>query len=806
MNARKNLAVSALTLAIQAALAAMAAAPMIAMADTAADVAALTHPTSAVEIGAADVSNSSAKFGEYNGLNKSGLYGIANFNVRGGNAYGMGAGTLRWSAFGSDLGTTARELGGNFADQGSWSLGLKFDELRHNITDTYQTPFVGSMGGNIFTVPPGFGIINSTAVTNSNNQAVGTRNLTAAQLATFRQMDIATTRKNSTFNAGYDISDRWNVRFDYNHLEQTGAKLIAGSSSAATTGAGAAGSWAKEAMVILPNPTKYKTDTFNLATNWTGAQSYLTASYYGSFFRDGYDRLFWENPIGLGSNTTGALTTTLAGGYQPNMLSTMPSNDFNQVNLTGGYNIRPTTKLVGGISYGRNTQNDPFLLDPGIMQPGGTPQTSLNGLVLTKHADLKLTDVSYKDLALTAAFKFNERHNETPSNVYKMLDLGGGQRLEINTPFSNRRTELELAGDYRLAKGQNVRVFADREEIKRWCDNVAGASTPPTSAPGALPNSAPSPAGANCAIVPKSAEDKIGVTYRFKPSSDLNLNAGYTHSNRKADVDHNALTALNDQATPNLTGIVNASDYKGFLAFFSASRRQDQLKAGANWQAAERLNLSASARYSGETYPDSVLGVQSGHSASLNLDGTFAYSDKASVSLYATAQQRSRSMMSGASGNGATDNAISYANLVAPTNIWSNRLDDRDQTIGVTARQKGLMGGKLEITADLSVTAGRTKYHTEVPYLATCATPAVLSCGDTPQIYSRTEIFKLKGNYQIDKQSSVNVGYWFQKLVSNDYFFNAYQTGFTPSTLLPTNQQAPSYKVHVITLSYLYTF
>jgi len=218
------------------------------------------------------------------------------------------------------------------------------------------------------------------------------------------------------------------------------------------------------------------------------------------------------------------------------------------------------------------------------------------------------------------------------------------------------------------------------------------------------------------------------------------------------------------------------------------------------------LNVSLSGRYSADQYPDSTLGVQSGHSASLNLDGTFNYSDNAAVSLYATAQQRSRSMLSGASGNGATDNATNYANLVAPTNIWSNKLNDSDQTIGITARRKGLMGGKLEISADLSVTAGKTKYHTEVPYLATCATPNVLSCGDTPQIYSRTEIFKLKGSYQVDKQSSVNVGYWYQRLVSNDYFFNAYQTGFTPSTLLPTNQQAPSYKVHVITLSYLYTF
>ena len=53
-------------------------------------------------------------------------------------------------------------------------------------------------------------------------------------------------------------------------------------------------------------------------------------------------------------------------------MSTAPSNEFNQFTLKGGYNFSPTTKLVMGASYARNTQNDQFLADPGN-SPLGLP-------------------------------------------------------------------------------------------------------------------------------------------------------------------------------------------------------------------------------------------------------------------------------------------------------------------------------------------------------------------------------------------------------------------------------------------------
>jgi hypothetical protein len=50
------------------------------------------------------------------------------------------------------------------------------------------------------------------------------------------------------------------------------------------------------------------------------------------------------------------------------------------------------------------------------------------------------------------------------------------------------------------------------------------------------------------------------------------------------------------------------------------------------------------------------------------------------------------------------------------------------------------------------------------------------------------------------------VGYLYQRLKSNDYYYSAYQFGFTPTSLLPTNMQAPNYSVNTVFVAYRFSF
>ncbi len=768
----ENMKISVLSLAVQGALAAMCVLPAMASAadPTEAEIAAIRRPTNYIEVGVENVSQKSASFGEYNGLNKKGTEFIGNFSIRGGDAYEGGNGTMRWGVKAADLGTTSREFGATVGNQGKWNVTFGHDELRHAISDTYQTPQQGSMGGNTFTLPANFGVFNAAA-------APSARTLNATQNAAFHTEEVGTTRKNTSFGAGFIFTPQLSLQFDYNHLAQSGAKLIAGNASGGVAVPTTATTWRAEAVAILMNPTNYKTDTFNLALNWVGDKGHLTGAYNGSVFREGYDRLSYQNPM------MSAAAAPPAGTYQTITLGTAPSNQFHQLNLSGGYAFSSATKLSGGLHYGRNTQNDNFLA--GLPEIVISPLASLNGLVITKHADLKLSNQTTKDLALSATYKYNERDNRTQSNLYQYHATNNRTIVDVaaNAPYSNKKTELELAGDYRLDKRQTIRVAYDFEKISRWCNNYALAG--------------------NCLVDTSNTENKLGVKYKLKATEDVRLNAGYSFAKRTGSYDNNAVTPLAglDTLTPN---DVNGQNYPGYVAFTYAGRKQDLLKLGVNWQANEKLELGVEGRFANDKYA-SALGVQGNRANGVNLDATYTYSEDAAISAYASWQSSKKEMRIGATGLGAVNAAATYAALVAPTNIWTNQLAEEGSNLGITTKHR-LMGGKLDLTGDLSYSFDKSRYSTRVPYLATCSLATVLSCGDLPDVKARLLSFKLTGIYSLDKSSKISVGYMHQRLKSEDYFYNWYQYGYTGLRGMPTNQQAPNHSVNLLAVSYIYNF
>ncbi len=806
-NNNGKMQVSLLALAVQGALLCMTAA----YADDD-EVAALKNPTNTLEIGATNVSRASAKFGEYSGMNKTGVYLNGGLSVKGGDTYGDGNGVRRWSVMGSDLGLTSRAAGATVSDQGKWSLGVGYDELRHNLWDTYQTPYVGAMGGNSFTLPAGFPVSTTTAAVPAT-LPVGTDR--AAWLASYNAaahpVDINTTRKNTSVNAGYMIDERWSVKFDYNHLEQSGAKLAAFGSMLG------AGGITGEAISILPNPTNYKTDSINLALNWMGDQAHVSTSYFGSFFKEGYDRVTFQ---------------TFAGASANQIMSTAPSNDFHQLNVSGGYTFSPQTKLTGGLSYGRNTQNDPFVADPFSMIAGGLPQASLNGLVNTYHADLKLSNQTAKDLVLSASMKYDKRDDKTASQFYRFNALDGSAAHIANfanTPYSNSKTQLELAGDYRMAKDQHLKLAYNREEIKRWCDqyaigglgNYALLPAPYTSAAAGI-NAYP--AGTNCVVAIASHDDKLSAAYKIKVNDNLDMNAAYSYSDRVTISDPNAITArlgLNGNINPALAANTliqgqNGGDYRGFYPFFDASRKQQMVKAGVNWQPSEKWTIGAGGKYTDDKYP-STYGVTKGNTWSMNLDTTYAYSEQSTVSAYLTQQHRERNLFDLQRAPTLAAAAGTATAVAIPSGAtWTDRQVDDDTTFGIGMKRNGLMDSKLELAGDLSYTYGKTAYGTQLNYATTtalvggvvytCASPQIFTCGQLPDIQNRVIQIKLTGKYKVSKQSKVMFGYVYQQMKSNDYYYNGLQAGYTPSALMPTNQQAPNYTVNAVSLAYVHDF
>jgi MtrB/PioB family decaheme-associated outer membrane protein len=777
--------VSFLGLAVRCALMAVATLPLDAYADD--DAAALKQPTNSIEAGTLYSSQNSARFGQYNGLNDSGFYGLGGFDVRGGDGYDSSKDSaLRWKLGGSNLGTTSRALDGSVSDQGNWKINLGYDELQHNITNSYQTPLQGG-GGNNLTLPTNFG---STINTKTG--------LNSTQLGDFHTEQEYVNRKNGSVSTSYTFSPSLSAQIDYNHLDQSGGKLIGTGSQGGITIPGKTTGKAEGNNIIM-NPTSYQTDNVNAALNWRGDKGHLTGGYYGSMFHDDYNSLSWQSPV-----TSAASPCTGTNCYTNNTMSTAPSNTLHQANLTGGYNFTSATKLAGGFSYGYNSQNSAYAptniqqvnLQPGgtlysnMMQAGGLPASSLNGVVETKHGDLKLTNQSIKDLTLSAGLKYNERVNLTSSNTYNYVNIGSsgvgtnGYYTGINTPYSNSKTQYEAAAAYRLTKAQNVNLAYEHESVKRWCDTVVG--------------------GAQCVSSPSSEEDKIALTYRLKMIDDVNFNAGYTFSDRRADTAAFLANAGNYASTTAISSsALNAGNFLGFVAYPYASRVENMTKAGFTWQATQKLDVGVNGRYAYDNY-DATLGVQNGRSTGVNVDANYNYAENSSVSAYWNWQNGLRNLSSGATGNGTA--AYTPSQITTPMNIWTNQLQDNSNTVGLLTRRDGLFNNKLELIGDLSYALDTTGYLTQTPYSPTCGSGASLTCGSLSPISNEIISLKLTGNYKVHKNGKLSLTYMYQKLNSNDYYYNGQQFGTTPTALIPTGLQPQSYAVNVVALSYNHSF
>jgi MtrB/PioB family decaheme-associated outer membrane protein len=875
--------------AVHGAIIAMALTPIVHAADPSAPdsaARALTSPTDVVEVGAGYVSDRSLKFGQYNGLFNQGIYGIFNFDLRGGGAYDSGDPT-RWRIVGTDLGLDTRNVSGEYGQQGAFRITGSFDQLRSNRSDTYQTPYMGD-GTNTLTLPstwvvPRVPQLSTTAgnfrglspVTGLAPVVVGgiltqptatqqaTVNSTiAADVPAFHNVDLATKRTTEDVGFNYNINSRWDIKASAKHQTRDGVKALNMLSLVSGTSA-----------VTLPDLIDQTTDQYNVALNYTGENAFFQAAYYGSVFKNSVGSMTWQNPF--------IQTPTFS------TMSSAPSNEFHQFSLTGGYKFSPTSKLVLNASYGRGTQNDTFLADPGN-SPLGVPVSSLNGRVDWTSFLAKFTARPTKGLNFLASYKYDDRDNRTPVNTYEFYDagepksataspfnaalglpagtLGSNINIYANRPYSKKVNQATIEGDYAIASGNWLKAGYQYEQIERSC-------------PGSW---------INCADAPKTRENTLRAEWRFNAMEDLNGRLGYARSQRRVDYDENAWLALVPMAnvvpaggaTTSVLGFFNQTGLGGFgpvapfvplqsgdlgiffpnnsalpqglygsrndiheiigmRRFNMADRDRDKVRSSINWQASERVSVQGALDYNKDNYKNSVFGLTDAQSWALNLDGTFAVNDALSASAYYTYEDQ-RSQSAGASyASGTITNAafvgqagnslvsggcfstVTLKNQNAkidPCLNWSTDMRDKVDTFGAAFNYRGLMGGRLDLLGDLIYTHARTNndvrggQYVNNPFAAAApapalpaGTPAVFFIPGTalPTVTTKTVEFRLSGLYAIDPQSAVRVAYWFQRLTSNDYSFEGMQYG-TITSVIPTNEQPFSYRVHVIGVSYLY--
>ena len=632
-----------------------------------------TTPGKKVEIGVGGVSDSSFKFGEYNGLQNQGPFGVGKFDLRGGAAYDSGS-TWRWRIAGTNLGLETRNLFADFGKQGKFRLNFGYEELLANRSDTYQTPYLGA-GTNNLTLPanwiaPKVPQVSATGVNfRSFDPIAGTGSVinnagvltppTAAQLATlaniraadvpdFHNVDLATKRTRIDAGFSYSPDEQWDIPLSFRYEHKAGRKAL-----------GAVSSQVSENAIIMPDLVDWDTEQANASVNYKLKKVFLSLAYYGSFFNNNVKSMTWQDV----NNPTKSAT-----------MASAPSNQFNQFSLTFGYKISSKAKLVVTGSYGRNTQDDAFL-GPSTAANGqlafGLPAGSLNGLVVSSTVNAKLTAKPGKNWNLSAAYKFDNRDNQTPVNIYLFQDaneaksgvspfaglnglpatLGSNTNIYANRAYGKQINQLNLQAERSVGKRQYLQAGYDWQKIDRSCSG----------------------SWINCADAPTTKENTLRAEWRTSRVGNLNARLGYAYSWRRGKYDEDAFLALVPMAnfvpaggaTTSVLGYLNATGLTGFgpvaglpttpltgdASIFSpnnnivpqglygsrnninelvgmrrymvADRNRHKVRSSLDWQATEKFSLQGLGDFNDDDYLNSTYGLKKGTGWAASVDLTY---------------------------------------------------------------------------------------------------------------------------------------------------------------------------------------
>ncbi len=714
-NSRARFVRKASVAAVQAAVLAIAAMAAARAADPDPALRALTQPTNSVEAGVGYVSESSAKFGQYNGLFNNGPYAIFNFDWRGGAGYDLNSDSaVRWRLFGSDLGLDTRTAYAEYGDQGKFRVFAGFDELRSNYTDTYQTPFngvgsnflslpknwvkpvvpqVSTTAGNLRALSPTTGlanaIVNGVVTPPTAAQRAIVNNIIANDVPAFGDINLDTIRKTYAGGLIYDFSPQWRLLASASQTDQNGLKALGMLNLASGT-----------SSVINPNLIDQTTNQYNVGLNYTGEKFFFTAAYYGSYYRNHVSSMTWENPFAPGTFAT---------------MSSAPSNEFNQFTLKGGYNFSPTTKLVMGASYARGTQNDQYVANPGN-SPLGFPVQSLDGLVVSTQFNAKLTAKPVKDLNVALGYKYNNRDNKTAINTYTFYDAGeppaataspfnatlglapgtlaSNINIYANRPYSKKTNQFNADADYLVSRGQSLKAGYEWQEIDRSC-------------PGSW---------INCADATKATTNTLRVAWDANSIENVTGRLSYAYSERRVDYDPNSWLALvpmanfvpSGGATQSVVSFLNQTGLGGFGAFapyvplqpgnlgiyfpnnsslvqqfygsrndiheitgmaryYAADRNQNKVRGTLNWDVSEKLSLTGNVEYNNDDYSHSVYGLQKAQNTSATLEGTWAATENLSINAFYTYEYQKANSAGASYSSGAITNTATVGGVAGNT-------------------------------------------------------------------------------------------------------------------------------------------
>lgn len=385
-----------------------------------------------VGVGATNVSDDAARFGNYTGHDEEGAYA----NVDGQGRYVNDGYRLDWYI--EDLGLDSRVVEIETGKQGVFDFRIGYRETPFRRFDTTSTVF-NQTAGDTLTLPSGW------------VPAPTTDQMT--QLASSsRHVVIGTDREVVDLGANWTPGEAFRVFADFQRQTRDGIDISS------------AGNYTQAAF--LPRWIDFETDRIDAGVQYRSDSFSLTLAYYGSFFTNQNSSLTWDTPF---------FTTPAASTLQT---AREPDNDYSQVSVSGKYRLAAGgTMIAFNAATGRGEQDDAFLpytINTDLVS-GALPMSSLDADVDTLNYALTVTSRPLDKLRVKFAYRYDERDNKAPIADWNriIVDSIYSGDVEQNVPYSYDRMHMVVSGEYTLSPKLRLSGGYERKEIDRDYQEVA---------------------------------------------------------------------------------------------------------------------------------------------------------------------------------------------------------------------------------------------------------------------------------------------------------------------------------------------
>lgn len=691
--------------------------------------------TSEVEIGGAYVSTDSYKFGEYTGLKDEGPYVIGGMTVRQ-RAPFDGESTEHWEATGWNLGLESRSLNLEYGHQGEYEVFLNYDQIPRYQINNAQTPYRGD-GHDHLTLPAG--LINS-----------GTSSSTISNLdANLRSIDIETKRTDIGGGLTWHLSKELSLSGVYEHEFKEGTDTIAGVFG--TTGG-------NPLAAILPEPIDYEEDQLEVSLGYVTDRFQAELAYNGSWFANNNDSLRWDNPY-----TNAAWPTIPTEGR----MALPPDNQAHRISLSGGYNLADNTRFTGVFSYGWMLQDEsfqPYTINPALPATA-LPTQSLDGEINNLLIDVSAWTRPMPKLDLQARYRYNDRDNKTPRNVYDVVSsdtrVSGDQY--VNLPYSTEQNLVNLDSTYRITPRTRVTVGYDFDQTKRTFTELT-----------------------------TSREHTGRVKVASRPLDNVSGAIEYAYTLRDSPDDYQGNAPLLDS----LVGAASDDfeNHPDLRKFYLANRHGSTVSGSLSFLPHEQVSVGLSGTYSFFDYDDGVYGLRDFTHADITLDASYSPTEALSGYVFYTYELQDMKQ-----------DGIQFASFTPIDEVLGNdpdlrwSMDTRDQVHTAGTRWDWhVIENKLDLGVEYAFSMARTSFDPKGGADTNPATPL-------PDVKSTLHTLGVNAEYHVREDASFKLGYWFQSLSTDDFALDGVGVD-TVDQVLGFGQGSANYTAHVVALSFNYKF